>query len=291
MTADKIVYRDAPGHRVLDLRPDGVDCIPSLRLSDFRAVQPSVDFHCHPGCMEFCYCLRGNLVFDTPEREYRFLPDHVFVSAPDQPHHLRNNPSGLRTYSILFRIPSGPARRRVLGLDARGSEWLVRSLTHLPKRIFAATGAVRESFERLFAVYDGTRRASPARRVKMRAAALDLLVALIEDARRLPGRAPDAIEAIAERIRADPAGEHPVAEMARESGRSVSNFTAAFRRAKGLPPHAYVLACRIDRAKRMLSSTPRTVDSIANELRFSSAQHFARIFRRIVGTSPSAYRG
>lgn len=289
MFADQIVYHDTPGHRVLDLRPDGVDCIPSLRFSNCQSVQQSPDFHYHPGCMEFSLCRRGNLIFDTREREYPFLPGHVFVSSPDEPHHLRTNPSGLVVYSILFAIPHRH-NARLLGLDARGSEWLARSLTHLPKRLFAATPAVRAAFDRLFTVYDTVGRKSPARRVKMRAAALDLLLALIDAARRLPAKAPDKVNEIAARIQDAPADDYPIQTLARQCNRSVSAFAADFKRAKGLPLHAFILNCRVNRAKRLLSKTNRTVAAIGQELRFCSTQHFARTFRRIIGVSPLEYR-
>lgn len=289
MFADPIVYHDTPGHRVLDLRPDGVDCIPSLSFNNCQSVRQGPDFHYHPGCMEFSLCRRGNLIFDTLEREYPFLPGHVFVSSPDEPHHLRTNPCGLVVYSVLFAIP--PRRNaHILGLDARGSEWLARSLTHLPKRLFAASPAVRAAFDRLFAVYDTVSRKSPARRVKMRAAALDLLLALIDAARHLPAKAPDKVNEIAARIQDAPADDYPIQELAQLCSRSVSAFAADFKRAKGLPLHAFILNCRVNRAKRLLAKTSRTVASIGQELRFCSTQHFARTFRRIIGVSPLQYR-
>lgn len=288
MTTDPITYCDEPGYRVLDLRPDGIDCIPVLGYSNFMAVRKGPDFHYHPGCMEFCLGIKGYLIFDTPEREYPFLPEHVFASAPNEPHHLRTNPSGLVVYRILFKIPTG--RRRILGLDARGSEWIARSLTHLPKRLFASTPAVRSSFERLFSIYDTISRKSPSRPVKMQAAVLNLLIAIIEASRRSPGKAAESINEIAKRIRDKPDAEYPIEELAKETQLSISAFSLAFKRAKGLPLHAYLLNCRINRAKRLLLKTNRTVTAIGQELRFYSTQHFAKTFRRIIGVNPQEYR-
>lgn len=288
MKADEIHYCDEPGFRVLDLRSDGADCIPVLRSSDFSAIRRGPEFHFHPGCMEFSFCLKGNLIFDTPDKEYPFLPGSIFVSAPDEPHHLRNNPSGLKIYGILFKIPG--RSQRILGLDERGSEWVVRSLTHLPKRLYAGTPAVKASFERLFEIYDNASRRSPSRRVKMRAAALDLLIALIDAARRLPAKSSAKIDEIAKRIQNAPAAEYPVDALAGECGVSIASFSNSFKRAKGLPLHAYVLNCRIDRARRLLSTTKRTVTSIGQELGFYSTQHFANTFRRVIGVTPREYR-
>ena len=289
MIADKIAYFDQPRYRVLDLRPDGVACIPVLGYSDFPAVARAVDFHYHPGCMEFCHCLKGNLRFDTEDgRGYSFLPGHVFASSPDQPHHLHECPSGLKIQHVLFRIPK--AGESILGLDADDGAWLVQTLTHLPRRLFAATADVRKAFHRLFETYDTVERGAPSRRVKMRAAALDLLVALVDAAARGPGKAPAKVGEIARRIRERPDADYPVAEMAAEAGLSPAAFATTFKSANGLPLHAYLLNCRIDRAKRLLVDTDRTIAAIARELRFYSTQHFARVFRRITGMNPTEFR-
>lgn len=288
MLKDPIIYRDSPDDRVLDLRPDGVDCIPVLGKSNFLSVRPGPDFHIHPGCMEFCLCLKGNLIFDTEDGEYPFRPGHIFVSSPREPHHLRHNPSGLKTYRILFAIPK--PGQRILGLDKRESEWLARTLTHLPKRLFAATPRIRTSFERLFELYDSERRIPAARRVRLKSATLELLVAIVDAARRTPRKATSSIERIARRIRERPNAEYPAAAMAREANLSLSAFSDAFKQAMGLPLHAYVLNCRVERAKRLLATTKRSISSIAQELGFYSTQHFALTFKRIIGKHPRDLR-
>lgn len=63
-----------------------------------------------------------------------------------------------------------------------------------------------------------------------------------------------------------------------------------FKRSQGLPLHAFLLNSRINRAKRMLLHTKRTVAAIGQELRFYSTQHFAKTFRRIIGVNPHEYR-
>lgn len=288
MVADKISYCDEPGYRVLDLRADGIDCIPVLGFSDFLAIRQGPDFHYHPGCMEFCLCLKGNLIFDTVDNEYPFMPGHVFASAPHEPHHLRNNPSGLKICRILFKIPK--PGQCILGLDSRGSEWLARSLTHLPKRLFASTAEVRTAFGRLFDIYDNIGRKSPSRRVKMQAAATDLLIALIDAARRSPTKASGKINEIAKRIRDAPDAEYPIKDLAKECEVAVSTFANDFKLAKGLPLHTYLLNCRVNKAKKLLLHSKRTVTAIGQELRFYSTQHFAKTFKRIIGVNPHQYR-
>jgi AraC-like DNA-binding protein len=58
----------------------------------------------------------------------------------------------------------------------------------------------------------------------------------------------------------------------------------------GTSPKAYQDLLRINEGRRMLAETPMDITSIAVELGFSSSQHFATRFRRLVGCSPSDYR-
>ena len=286
MTEDKIIYQDRPGRRVLDLRPHGIDCIPVLGLSDFRIVHPGTDFHIHPGCIEICLCVRGNLAFETAERTYPFLPGSIFVSTDREPHRMRSNPKGLVIYRVLLKTPK--PGQSILSLPVRESEWLVRSLLHLPKRLFKSTPRVRESFRFLFATYDGER-FDAARRVKLRTGVLDLLISVIESARALPPKAPDAIAALLRTMHEHPERDYPVGRLAKELSLSGSGFSEIFKRTAGLPPHAYLLSCRITRAQQMLRSRNPSLKAIAEMLRFSSTRHFATVFKKIAGSTPSDY--
>ena len=286
MICDPIVYQDHIGRRVLDLRKDGVDCIPVLGLSDFHMVHPGTEYHIHPEGIEICLCIRGNLTFETGDAVYPFLPGSIFVSTPKQPHRMRHNPKGLLLYRILFAAPA--AGERILGLSDRESEWLARSLSHLPKRLFMATDRVRRAFESLFDVYD-TERLTAARRTKMKGSALELLIAVIEAARMLPPKAPKRIERLAKRMEGHPDEDYPIPHLADELGLSLSAFSETFKRAIGLPPHAYLIACRIRRAQRLLARGRVSVKAVSDMLRFSSAQHFATTFKKITGESPSAW--
>ena len=161
---DPIVYIDGKERRTLDLRPDGVACIPVLGLSNFQTARTGTEEHVHPGCVEVSLCMRGNLMFEAQGESYPFLPGTVFVSQPTEPHRMRHNPKGLMLYRILFRIPG--EGESVLGLPPDESRWLVRQMTHFPLRLFPATERVKTAFERLFKSYDTAGRRSAARRLK-----------------------------------------------------------------------------------------------------------------------------
>lgn len=287
MIEDPIVFCDSPRHREINLRADGITCITAVGMSVLHEIQKEPPLHFHPEVMEFCLCIKGNLTFETDKGEYKFLPGQIFASSPKEPHHLKNNPKGLKIYRLVFRIPH--PGECILGLDARESEWLARSLMNLPKRVFMSTPQVKESFDRIFDLYDHAR-ASPARRVRMKTAAQNLLVAIVDAARKAPMKVPEKIDQMARRIRNYPEGDYPVAAMAKEVQLSPSAFSDLFKKSVGLPLHAYLIDSRILKAKKLLENTDRPIADIAAELRFSSVPHFASTFKRVVGTTPCILR-
>ena len=287
---DPIVYIDGKERRTLDLRPDGVACIPVLGLSNFQTARTGTEEHVHPGCVEVSLCMRGNLMFEAQGESYPFLPGTVFVSQPTEPHRMRHNPKVLMLYRILFRIPG--EGESVLGLPADEGHWLVRQMTHFPLRLFPATERVKTAFERLFESYDTAGRRSAARRRKMRSAALELLLALVE-APHAPaspkGRRNPKVVALVERMQASPEMNYPLEEMAREAALSTVALNDAFKRATGLPPHAFLLDCRLKKGCELLRRG-ESVGAVASHLGFSSPRHFATALKRATGRSPRDFR-
>ncbi|MBQ3289001.1 MAG: helix-turn-helix transcriptional regulator [Kiritimatiellae bacterium] len=285
--ADPIVYENGRERRTLDLRPDGVECIPLLSLSNFRSMRTGTEDHVHPGCVEISLCLRGNLMFESFGVSYPFLPGMVFVSQPEEPHRMRHNPKGLMLNRILFSVPR--SGETVLDLPPEESNWLVKQLTHFPVRLFPATERVKSAFARLFEVYDMSECRSASRRLKMKAATLELLIAIVE-APHAPaspkGKHNPKVSAVVEEMRRHPEADYPLEVLARCAALSTVAFNDAFKRATGLPPHAFLLDLRVKAAARDLENPSVMVADVAKRYGFSSAQHFATAFKRITGVSP-----
>ncbi|MBR4615022.1 MAG: helix-turn-helix transcriptional regulator [Kiritimatiellae bacterium] len=292
MLVDANIYVDGKERRTLDLRPDGVACIPLLGLSNFQSVRTGTEEHVHPGCVEISLCLRGNLMFESFGESYPFLPGKVFVSQPSEPHRMRHNPKGLMLNRILFKIPHGD--ETVLGLPPAESRWLVRELTHFPVRLFPATERVKAAFARLFEVYNTVgRRSSASRRLKMKAATLELLIALVEApcASASPkGKRNPKVIAIVDEMRQRPDADYPLDVLARRAALSTVAFNDAFKRVTGLPPHAFLLDLRVKAASKDLEDHSLSVAEVAKRYGFSSPQHFATAFKRIMGVPPRRRR-
>jgi AraC family transcriptional regulator len=69
-----------------------------------------------------------------------------------------------------------------------------------------------------------------------------------------------------------------------------SHFGRAFRNSFGEPPHEYVIRRRVERAQGLMLSTDASLSDIALDCGLADQSHLTRLFRRIVGESPRAWR-
>jgi AraC family transcriptional regulator len=102
------------------------------------------------------------------------------------------------------------------------------------------------------------------------------------DRRRL-ARVLDYIEANLE-------GDLSIDRLASIACLSQFHFARAFKAAVGQPPHRYVSARRLERAKALLAAGDRPLVDIAFALNFSSQANFTRAFRDTTGLTPGQYR-
>jgi AraC family transcriptional regulator of arabinose operon len=85
-------------------------------------------------------------------------------------------------------------------------------------------------------------------------------------------------------------GEIDLSDFADEFGMSPATLRRKFIATIGMPPKAFQLQLRLDRAKEMLALTDTGIEAIASQVGFEDAFYFSRIFARREGISPSAFR-
>jgi AraC family transcriptional regulator len=81
-----------------------------------------------------------------------------------------------------------------------------------------------------------------------------------------------------------------IAELAASIGLSAGYLHRAFRATTGKTPLEFINAKRIARARLLLAKENLPIAELALRVGFISPSHFARIFRRLTGVSPSQYR-
>jgi transcriptional regulator GlxA family with amidase domain len=81
-----------------------------------------------------------------------------------------------------------------------------------------------------------------------------------------------------------------VAAMAEMAGLPLRTFARRFRKATGYAPLDYVQALRIEEAKQLLETTQLQVEAIGAEVGYADTTSFRRLFKRLSGLTPGAYR-
>lgn len=79
-------------------------------------------------------------------------------------------------------------------------------------------------------------------------------------------------------------------ELSSLVGLSRFHFARAFKRTFGTPPHRFVTACRIEKAKQLLVHGSLPVSAIAALTGFTSPVQFATVFRRATSLAPLQFR-
>ena len=104
------------------------------------------------------------------------------------------------------------------------------------------------------------------------------------------GLGPARLCLVRELVHAKMEDELTLGEMAQTAELSPAHFSRMFRKSTGETPHEFVLRQRVERAKQMLRQAEMRVLDVAVACGFKTQQHFARVFRRIYGASPTEYR-
>ncbi|KQW79209.1 hypothetical protein ASC89_13015 [Devosia sp. Root413D1] len=109
---------------------------------------------------------------------------------------------------------------------------------------------------------------------------------LIERRERAEHPIAPAIEALRERA----FETVDLTRFAEEFGMSPATLRRKFIAATGVPPKAFQLRLRLDRAKEMLAISNAGIEAIAHQTGFEDAFYFSRVFAQREGMSPSSFR-
>jgi len=78
-------------------------------------------------------------------------------------------------------------------------------------------------------------------------------------------------------------------DLAAQVGLSRYHFLRCFKRATGSSPLQYVLARRVEHARRLLSQSEESIAAVAYAAGFSSQSHLNAMFKRHFGVTPGAF--
>ena len=85
-------------------------------------------------------------------------------------------------------------------------------------------------------------------------------------------------------------GKIDAERLAAEACLSRDHFAKIFRREMGMPPSAYIIMKKMERAELLLVTTDMSVRDIALRLGYDDHSYFIRLFCKTVGRTPLQYR-
>jgi AraC family transcriptional regulator len=107
---------------------------------------------------------------------------------------------------------------------------------------------------------------------------------------RWGGLPPHRIRRVLEFMHANLDKQVSLEDLAACTDLSTSHFSHQFRASMGASPYKYMVTLRIEQSKQMLRNSKLSVLDVALRVGFENQQHFATVFRRIAGVTPSGYR-
>ena len=282
-----VIYGDTPVRRALNLAEAGLPEIPVLGFSRYGHAVSPVSAHRHTGCIEIGLCLRGALTLLSNGVEHRVMPGDLYVNKPNDLHCLTDHPKGTVIHWLLIRAPR--KNRPFLRLSPEEAKEIWGRLNTLPCHVIAKTDVVKHAFAQLFKYH--AQPTGPYRTVGLMNSSVALLMGVIDASlhKTMPAH-PQLMEHVITLLRDHHERTFRIDDLAREVRLSPSLFISQFKQMTGLPPYHFQLACRLQEAKKRLSSSRDPITQIAFDLGFCASQHFSGHFKRAFGLTPQAWR-
>ena len=272
--------------KIHNLAKDGICWLWLVESARFAEGDFVSDYHVHRDCAELIFCQQGQQVYESDGQKYQLMPGSVFVSRPDEPHRQLSRTRGNRI--ITLHVSMRTSDWRASGFTLSDSRWMIARLKALPRHV-SADRIVSANFTALVSGVNGSGGCSSERRIRVLSSALSLLLNLFDSARQVrSARGSIRLEAAAAEMRKHPERDFPNDLLSERLAMSPSQVLRAFRLHTGYTPHVYLLHCRISRAQELMREGVAITD-VAQQLRFSSRQHFSLQFRRLVGASPAKW--
>jgi AraC family transcriptional regulator len=104
------------------------------------------------------------------------------------------------------------------------------------------------------------------------------------------GLASRRLRLVQDYIEANLARDITLADLAAVAGVGRTHFCRAFHKSTGIASHRYIIARRVERARKLLVETRSPIAEIALAVGFGDQSHMTAHFRRVVGTTPRRFR-
>ena len=266
------------------LSPDLLHCETiSLRI---RVHDWEIRAHWHADLCQLLYVHKGRAQVEVEGQLHVLEQSAIQVIPPLCVHGFQFSPN-VEGFVLTLAAPL------VAQLQAR----LGGSISALQRVASYPAGKDRHYLNNLFSVlqseYVG---AQPARDMLLQSLISVLLVWVTRqvmvrhESRQLPQRGREYLSQFNQRVETLFREQPSVEQLAHQVGISVAHLNSICRELAGRSALQIIHQRQLLEAKRQLIYTPMTISEVAESLGFADPAYFSRFFRRLTGTSPSAFR-
>lgn len=117
-----------------------------------------------------------------------------------------------------------------------------------------------------------------------------LLYIIIDELKTMESNVSDVTEVTRRYIEQNYNRELTLTQIASEVNFSIYYLAHIFKREMGVSPMQYLMNCRMEKAKELLTDTRRTISDIAAEVGYQNKNYFTMLFKRNVGITPGKFR-
>ncbi|WP_405173094.1 helix-turn-helix domain-containing protein [Paenibacillus sp. FSL H8-0260] len=244
--------------------------------------------HVHEDAYEFVYVDQGAVDWEIGDETYHTNAQQVIHTSPGERHRAKFDYIGPST--IWWMIIRDPAQNKEwFGLQEEERQIFVNWMQNCP-RIQLVSKDVVVYFKQLKQLLQN--QSTVLLDFQLRHYVMEILLHLFHHS-QLVVHSPNMhtyTQQLKDRLQQNPSARYSIEQLAKEFGLSESHFYRVFRETNGQSPIVCMERVRIDCASQMLKESKMSITDIAMELGFKTSQHFATVFKKMIGVTPKAWR-
>ncbi|WNR44893.1 AraC family transcriptional regulator [Paenibacillus roseipurpureus] len=245
-----------------------------------------IPLHRHEHAYEFVYLQNGSVTWEIDGTLFPMSAGQWFYTRPGELHKARYDymePSQI--WWVIINDPENDPNW--FRLNEAEREIIISRFHRLP-RIFQGDPRTHERFAHLKTTLNSD---SPDHLLFARYQLMDIILRLLQPVttKKVEPELRETIIRTVQEMTQSPEMRFSVADMAEAVRVSESYYFKLFNEIFGQSPSTYMDRIRIERACTLLK-TGISVTETALELGFKTSQHFTRVFKKIIGSSPSEWR-
>ena len=227
----------------------------------------------------FQYTLSGAGMIRFQDREYRLEAGSGFFCLKSHPYRYWFDKKASDDWEFLWIGMTGAAALSLIS----GIQREFGRVVTLPLQSI--------SVNMLWDIHERTRKNEWKNQMQASVALYQFLLQIIEDLRnRGTQDSQERLDQALAYIREHYAGPMDISLLSPRFGYTREHFIRLFRKKTGITPGKYIQDLRVNRVKELLRTTRLSLDVIAMEAGFRSANYLCRMFRKKTGVSPGSYR-